>query len=60
MPRQNRVTPFGDIVASSARGTLMGNRGCLHDASGRITRLGTRSPLASRANRCASSRLVKS
>ncbi len=38
MPRQNRVTPFGDIVASSARGTLMGNRGCLHDASGRITR----------------------
>ena len=38
MPRQNRVTPFGDIVASPARGTLMGNRGCLHDASGRITR----------------------
>lgn len=38
VPRQNRVTPFGDIVASSARGTLMGNRGCLHDASGRITR----------------------
>ena len=38
MPRQNRVTPFGDIVASPARGTLMGNRGCLHDASGRTTR----------------------
>ena len=38
VPRQNRVTPFGDIVASPARGTLMGNRGCLHDASGRITR----------------------
>ena len=38
MPRQNRVTPFGDIVASPARGTLMGNRGCLHDAAGRITR----------------------
>ena len=38
MPRQNRVTPFGDIVAVSARGTLMGNRGCLHDASGRIVR----------------------
>ena len=38
MPRQNRVTPFGEIVASSARGTLMGNRGCLHDASGRIVR----------------------
>lgn len=35
MPRQNRVTPFGDIIATPARGTLMGNRGCLHDASGR-------------------------
>ena len=32
MPLQNRVTPFGEIVASEARGTLMGNRGCLHDA----------------------------
>lgn len=31
MPLQNRVTPFGEIVASEARGTLMGNRGCLHD-----------------------------
>lgn len=38
VPRQNRVTPFGDIVAVSARGTLMGNRGCLHDAAGRIVR----------------------
>ena len=38
MPRQNRVAPFGDIVAVPARGTLMGNRGCLHDASGRIVR----------------------
>jgi len=38
MPRRNRVTPFGDIVAASARGTLMGNRGCLHDAAGRIVR----------------------
>ena len=28
---QNRVTPFGEIVTSEARGTLMGNRGCLHD-----------------------------
>ena len=37
MPRQNRVTPFGDIVAVPARGTLMGNRGCLHDASGRVS-----------------------
>lgn len=27
MPLQNRVTPDGQIVATSARGTLMGNRG---------------------------------
>lgn len=27
MPLQNRVTPFGDIVARPARGTMMGNRG---------------------------------
>jgi hypothetical protein len=38
VPRQNRVTPFGELVATSARGTLMGNRGCLHDAGGRIRR----------------------
>ncbi|RTL48420.1 MAG: hypothetical protein EKK40_18130 [Bradyrhizobiaceae bacterium] len=32
MPLQNRVTPFGDLVATSARGTLMGNRGGrIHD-----------------------------
>jgi hypothetical protein len=31
MPLQNRVSPFGEIVATTARGTLMGNRGCLHD-----------------------------
>lgn len=31
MPLQNRVTPFGDIVAHEARGQFMGNRGCLHD-----------------------------
>jgi hypothetical protein len=38
LPRQNRVTPFGELIATPARGTLMGNRGCLHDASGRIVR----------------------
>ena len=27
MPLQNRVTPFGDIVAMPERGTMMGNRG---------------------------------
>jgi hypothetical protein len=32
MPLQNRVTPFGEIVAVSPRGLLMGNRGGrLHD-----------------------------
>ena len=36
MTLRNRVTPFGEIVAVSARGTLMGNRGCLHDAERRI------------------------
>jgi hypothetical protein len=38
MPHQNRVTPFGDIVAVEARGLLMGNRGILHDDSRRIVR----------------------
>ena len=33
MPLQNRVTPFGEILAHPARGGLMGNRGCLHDAN---------------------------
>src|SRR5919201_1838744 len=38
MPLQNRVTPFGELIATPARGTLMGNRGCLHDATRRIRR----------------------
>ena len=38
MPLRNRVTPFNDIVALSARGTLMGNRGRLHDAQGELGR----------------------
>ena len=38
MPRTNRVTPFGEIVATPERGTMMGNRGILHDAEGRIRR----------------------
>lgn len=32
MPLQNRVLPTGEIVAEAWRGTMMGNRGCLHDA----------------------------
>jgi hypothetical protein len=38
MPRQNRVTPFGEIVATPERGTFLGNRGVLHDAEGQIRR----------------------
>jgi hypothetical protein len=38
MPLQNRVTPFSELVADSARGLVYGNRGCLHDAQGRIRR----------------------
>jgi hypothetical protein len=38
MPRQNRVTPFGEIVAVPERGTAMGNRGRFHDEGGRILR----------------------
>lgn len=30
MPACNRVTPYGEIVASSLRGAWMGNRGCIH------------------------------
>jgi len=38
MPLQNRVNPLGELVANSARGMLMGNRGCLHDADKKIGR----------------------
>src|ERR1043165_3570519 len=38
MPLQNRVTPLGELVADPGRGLVYGNRGCLHDASGRIRR----------------------
>jgi hypothetical protein len=38
MPLQNRVTPFGELVAHPARGLVYGNRGCLHDETGRIYR----------------------
>lgn len=37
-PRPNRVTPFGDLEATPARGTLMGNRGDLHGPDGTIRR----------------------
>ena len=38
MPRQNRVTPFGEIIATPERGTMMGNRGILHDEGGSLRR----------------------
>jgi hypothetical protein len=38
MPLRNRVTPLGEIVSHPARGLVYGNRGCLHDAQGRIRR----------------------
>jgi hypothetical protein len=38
VPLQNRVTPAGEIIATSARGTVMGNRGILHDENKRIVR----------------------
>ena len=42
MSRQNRVDPEGGLIEASARGTLMGNRGCLHDDSGKIVRQSAR------------------
>ena len=38
MPLQNRVTPLSELIADPARGTVYGNRGCLHDANGVIRR----------------------
>ena len=38
MPLQNRVTPYGELVAVAGRGTLMGNRGVLHDDARRVVR----------------------
>jgi hypothetical protein len=41
MPRQNRVTPFGELEAVPARGLFLGNRGCLHTDAGKIIRMST-------------------
>jgi hypothetical protein len=38
MPRQNRVTPDGDLIAVPDRGLFWGNRGSLHDSAGRLVR----------------------
>lgn len=38
MKLQNRVTPFGDIIAVPDRGMFMGNRGILHNDNREIVR----------------------
>jgi hypothetical protein len=38
MPLQNRVTPFGNIVAIADRGLFTGNRGIIHDPVTRTIR----------------------
>ena len=37
MPPRNRVDPFGALIKTPARRAWYGNRGCLHDRTGRIT-----------------------
>jgi hypothetical protein len=36
MPRQNRVTPLGEVIATPERGLVYANRGCIHDQNGKI------------------------
>src|ERR1700761_3156066 len=38
MPRQNRVTPYGELIAVPDRGMFWGNRGPLLDRKGRLAR----------------------
>jgi hypothetical protein len=38
VPRQNRVDPWGNVIADPARGAWLGNRGCIHDELGNIRR----------------------
>ncbi len=39
MPRQNRVTPYGELIAVSGRGMFWGNRGPLLDREGHSERV---------------------
>jgi hypothetical protein len=39
MPLQNRITPAGTIESVAARGTLMGNRGVLHNSKKEVRHL---------------------
>lgn len=38
MPLQNRVTPFGEIIATPEHGMFMGNRGVLHNRQRHLVR----------------------
>src|SRR5687768_8613254 len=38
MPRRNRVDPWGDLHAVSARGLFTGNRGCIVDERQQVVR----------------------
>ncbi len=42
MPRQNRVTPYGELIAVPDRGLFWGNRGPLLDREGRLARFAAR------------------
>lgn len=39
MPLQNRVTPDGQIIVTAARGSLMGNRGILHNQNQQLVKV---------------------
>lgn len=41
MPRRNRVTPHGELIAVPDRGLFWGNRGRLHDPAGNVVRYST-------------------
>lgn len=41
MPRRNRVTPYGELIAVPDRGMFWGNRGRLHDRQGNLVRYST-------------------
>ncbi len=38
MPLQNRVNPFGQLIATPERGAWTGNRGVIHNAQQQIVR----------------------
>ncbi len=42
MPLQNRVDPFSRLHVNPMRGMFTGNRGCLHDETGRLVTQGGR------------------